>query len=73
MCQTDHSDFQNLVDVMMHFSDEETCKSYLTKMRWNGKPVCQHCGHDEKIYKMKKGYKCSVCRKPFSVTKGSIF
>lgn len=71
--KSSNNQFSNLVDVMMHFSDKETCKAYLAKMRWNGNPVCPHCGHSEKIYVMKNGYKCSDCRKPFSVTKGTIF
>lgn len=65
--------FENLVDVIMHFSDEQVCKDYLVKIRWGSQIVCPHCSHDGKIYKMKKSYKCSKCRKPFSVTKGTIF
>ena len=65
--------FSNLVEVMMHFSNQKTCKDYLAKMRWDGNVVCPHCGNGGKIYTMKSGYKCSSCRKPFSVTKGTIF
>lgn len=65
---------KNLIDVMMHFSDESVCKKYLEKKRWeDGNIICPHCKHDGKIYIMKKNYKCSSCRKQFSVTKGTIF
>lgn len=66
-------DFENLIEVMMFFSDKDVCKEYLAEKRWGGKIVCPHCGYDEKIYTMKNGYKCADCRKPFSVTKGTIF
>lgn len=64
--------FKNLIDVMMHFSDNETCKNYLAEMRWSDGIICPHCTHD-KVYTMKKNYKCAGCRKQFSVTKGTIF
>lgn len=73
MSNTATNKFSNLVDVMMHFSDKKTCTEYLAKMRWDGKPYCPHCGNNEKIYTMKHNYKCSSCRKQFSVTKGTIF
>jgi transposase-like protein len=43
-------------------------------MRWNGQPVCPHCGHDV-AYKFATGtyYKCKACRKKFTVTIGTIF
>lgn len=67
-------DFSNLIEVTLYFSDLTRCKEFLAKMRWNGKPVCRHCKHEDKIYTLKNGhYKCSKCRKPFSVTKGTIF
>lgn len=72
MCKS-KTKFTNLIEVMMHFSDETTCKEYLCEMRWKDGIVCPHCANDGKIYTMKKGYKCAKCRKPFSVTKGTIF
>ncbi|WP_317206448.1 IS1595 family transposase [Allomuricauda sp. M10] len=72
MCTTNKK-FTNLVEVMMHFSDNETCKEYLAQLRWKDGVVCPHCGNTEKIYTMKSCYKCAECRKPFSVTKGTIF
>jgi len=43
-------------------------------LRWNGEPVCPHCGH-EKSYKFKdqKTYKCAKCRKKYNATVGTIF
>lgn len=58
---------------MMYFSDNETCKKYLAEMRWRDGIICPHCGNGDKIYTLKNNYKCSECRKQFSVTKGTIF
>jgi transposase-like protein len=43
-------------------------------MRWQGKPICPHCGHDE-AFKFSNGihYKCRACRQKFTVTIGTIF
>jgi len=71
--QTSTKSFKNLIDVATYFSTPEVCKSYLETIRWNGKIVCPHCNNSEKIYTIKTGFKCSSCRKPFSVTKGTIF
>jgi transposase-like protein len=68
-------EFKNLIEVTTYFAEESRCKEHLYKLRWNGgEPVCPHCGHD-KAYNLKKEftYKCAKCRKPFSVTKGTIF
>ncbi|WP_303316929.1 IS1595 family transposase [Flavivirga abyssicola] len=74
MCKsTAKPKFTNLIEVMMHFSDNEICKEYLASMRWSNGVICPHCQNEDKIYTMKKGYKCAKCRKPFSVTKGTIF
>ncbi|PSL50376.1 transposase-like zinc ribbon protein [Chitinophaga niastensis] len=65
----------NLIRISDDFNSPEACMNYLAKMRWNGKIKCAFCEHD-KVYELKgkyKRYKCSNCRKQFSVTKGTIF
>ncbi len=72
--QKNFGTFKNLIDVMLYFNDKATCEKHLAQMRWEGgQPVCPHCGSCGKIYTMKHNYKCSDCRKQFSVTKGTIF
>lgn len=70
------TDFKNLKELMTYFSDEGVCRAYMEKMRWEGNPVCPHCGA-EKPYKLKDGktWRCSsrTCRKDFSVLVGTIF
>lgn len=65
------------------FADKDAAREYVESVRWQGKPVCPHCGvEDEKHYKItpKKGsstrpgvWKCRTCRKQFTVKVGTIF
>ncbi len=65
----------SLLAVLTAFPDEETCVSHLEKLRWPNGIVCPLCGSTRKIYRVERGftYKCSDCRKVFSVRKGTIF
>ena len=67
--------FNNFVDFGKRFPDEQSCREYLAQARWNGKPVCPHCKHSDKIYRINDGklYRCSKCMKQFTVRIGSIF
>lgn len=66
-----------LLDLSTHFPNEESCHLFLIQHRWNGKPVCPHCGNSEKVYIMRGGklLKCAKkdCRKQFTVRIGTIF
>ena len=74
----------NLVDLAQHFSDEDKAREFLEKQRWPEGPECSHCGLVGEAYRLKptangkthvrKGvWKCSSCRKEFTVTVGTIF
>jgi transposase-like protein len=67
---------KNLKELMSHLSDESVCREYMEQMRWNGQPVCPHCG-ENKPYKLKDGktYRCraKTCKKDFTVTVGTVF
>jgi transposase-like protein len=56
------------------FLREETCREYVAGIRWSGKIVCPHCKAN-KVYRYRDGklYKCSKCRKQFSVFSGTLF
>lgn len=73
----------NLSELGKHFSDEDKARELLEALRWKNGVECPHC---ESIgaYKIeakagstsgaRKGlWKCSSCRKQFSVTVGTIF
>lgn len=74
----------NLNELAKHFSDEDKARELVEKLRWKDGVVCPHCKSKEGAYKIeakasggrkaRKGlYKCSGCRKQFTVTVGTIF
>ncbi|AZJ34005.1 transposase-like zinc ribbon protein [Tenacibaculum discolor] len=67
--------FRNIVELIEAFPTDEKCREYLVNLRWGEKSVCPHCNHSDKIYNLKTSnkYKCSSCKKQFTVTTGTIF
>jgi len=66
------------------FSDKEAARQFLEAIRWPDGPICPRCGVEGESYKLtaKPGskspvragvYKCSTCRKQFTVTVGTVF
>src|SRR5579863_9128971 len=67
----------NLKDPI--YSDEDAARSHLEALLWPQGPVCPRCGvMEERITKLQGKstrpgvYKCKDCRKPFSVTVGTV-
>jgi transposase-like protein len=57
--------------------DETGAREYIEAMIWKGNRTCPHCGSARsfalKGKSMRAGlYKCSDCRKPFTVTMGTV-
>jgi len=74
------TNFKSFADMLEELSTETICREYLEKLRWDGKPVCPHCGSiNEKHYELKiKGEfnglrKCKDCRERFTVRVGTMF
>lgn len=67
----------NLFDPI--YTDEAKAREHLESIRWPDGPYCPHCGEAEAITKLQGKstrpgvYKCRSCRKPFSVTVGTVF
>ncbi len=66
--------------MMTALPTDAACREYLEMKRWNGVPVCPHCGvADANHYKLNvkgefKGmYKCKACKERFTVTLGTMF
>jgi transposase-like protein len=62
------------------YSDEDKAREHLESILWPAGPVCPRCGvMGDRITKLEGKstrpgvYKCKDCRKPFSVTVGTIF
>lgn len=72
--QTDGSFFE----YTQRFSTDAACREYLEAKRWPNGPVCVRCG-GTRVYKLlgkstRPGlYKCAACRRPFTVTIGTIY
>lgn len=68
----------NITDPI--YSDENKAREHLEKLRWPDGPICPHCGSIDNATKLKGKstrpgvYKCKAkeCRKPFSVTVGTL-
>lgn len=63
------------------YTDENAAREHLEALLWPEGPTCPHCGNaDAKRITKLQGkstrpgvYKCKECRKPFSVTVGTVF
>lgn len=61
------------------YNNAEAARAHLESVQWPHGPVCPHCGSLDRITKLagkstRPGvYKCKDCRKPFSVTVGTLF
>ena len=67
--------FKNLRELITSMPDEDTCRKYLMKERWNGVIVCPYCSCERvTVIEGGKRFKCNHkdCRKNFSVTVGTI-
>lgn len=65
--------FTTLSEFLNYFSDEQTCKAYLERIRFKDGDFCPHCGH-RKIYRYKDGrYRCASCKRDFRIITGTIF
>lgn len=73
---------------MERIPDEESAYKHLESLRWDGSPVCPHCGNDERCYFLnptngprrtstgsataRRLWKCGACRRQFSVLTGTV-
>lgn len=61
------------------FTNEDAARAHLEAIRWPSGPVCPHCGVVDNAAKLQGKstrpgvYKCRDCRKPFSVTIGTVY
>ncbi len=67
----------NLTDQI--FTDADAARAHLESLQWANGRACPHCGTVDNSVELKGKstrpgvYKCRDCRKPFSVTVGTLF
>lgn len=67
----------NLTDPI--YTNEAAAREHLEAIRWPNGPICPHCGSVDNAAKLEGKstrpgvYKCRDCRKPFSVTVGTVY
>ena len=66
-------DHMSIPEFYRRFPTEESCAIFIESERWGGDPHCPHCGVT-KVYRVTgaMGFKCSGCRKRFSVRTGTV-
>lgn len=68
-----------MVDLTPIYSDDDAARAHLEAVHWPDGPICPHCGVVDEATKLEGKstrpgvYKCRACRKPFSVTVGTVF
>lgn len=72
--------FNSFSQMLETLPNDKACRQFLENLRWNGEPVCPHCGSVNKDhYELKtKGEfnglrKCKDCKQRFTVTVGTMF
>ena len=69
------SDTLSTFEFFQKFPNEEAARNFFETRRWNGEPVCGHCGSvsvtECKDHKP-MAYRCKDCRKHFSVRTGTV-
>ena len=60
----------SVTQLFRMFPDEDACYEWLEGVRWNGTPVCPHCGGIENIVRdpRPRHYRHKDCRKRFTAT-----
>ena len=65
----------SLRELLQRFPTEDDCVTWLEEVRWQGTPVCPHCGGFENVSQPKSKkytYWHKDCRKQFTVKTGTV-
>jgi transposase-like protein len=61
------------------FSNVESAREHLEKLRWPKGPACPHCGEKKRVHRLQgKSHRagliqCNACLRNFTVTVGTVF
>jgi transposase-like protein/predicted RNA-binding Zn-ribbon protein involved in translation (DUF1610 family) len=64
-------------DTMQEFIDqftsEESCRAYISQVRWGASFVCPHCAHTKHWQQDSGALRCASCRRDVHLTAGTVF
>lgn len=67
-------EFDSVIELLLEFPNDKVATAYFAQMRWDGKPVCPHCGNEKcYTYQDNRRFKCASCKKQFTAKSGTIF
>jgi len=65
---------KTLMEAIKHYADADNALGEVADSRWANGVVCQHCGAEKPMFlKTRRIWKCSKCRKQFSIKTKSVF
>src|SRR5712692_2106337 len=65
---------RTLIDAVKHYADADNSLGEVVDSRWQKGVVCPHCQATEPMFlKTRRIWKCSECRKQFSIKAGTVF
>jgi transposase-like protein len=65
---------KTLMEAIRHYADADAALAEVADSRWPKGVTCQHCGAKKPMFlKTRRIWKCSKCRKQFSVKTKSVF
>ena len=64
---------KTLLEMERRFSSEDTCRDYLTKLRWPSGFICPVCQGKVGWVDRRHRWTCQACRRQSTVTAGTIF
>ncbi|HEX4773784.1 MAG TPA: IS1595 family transposase [Bryobacteraceae bacterium] len=64
---------KTLVEAVKEYGDSDKALNEVADSRWRESVVCPHCGADSPMFlKTRRIWKCSKCRKQFSIKAGTV-
>jgi len=64
---------QNILNFVKELPDDEACKAYLAKIKWQDGFTCMKCGHTKGCEKADYRYHCYGCQHVESATANTLF
>jgi transposase-like protein len=65
---------KTLLEAIKHYSNADNALNEMADSRWAKGVTCQHCGAEKPMFlKTRRIWKCSKCRKQFSIKTKSVF